>query len=97
MCALPAVSPEEVHALAVAVFQAKRDRKSSLFLHLTSPHLSSSSPALSSHPVGEDVLGIAAALFKHAGQEGETNALYTYAQLLRTGESHLTQCTAGHH
>ena len=35
--------------------------------------------------VGGDVLPIAAALFQQAGQEGETNSLYTFAQLLRTG------------
>jgi TPR repeat protein len=36
--------------------------------------------------VGGDVLPIAAALFQQAGQEGETNSLYTFAQLLRTGQ-----------
>ena len=36
-------------------------------------------------PVGGDVLPMAAALFQEAGQRGETNSLYTFAQLLRTG------------
>lgn len=35
--------------------------------------------------VGEDVLEMAAALFQYSGEQGDTNALYTYAQLLRTG------------
>lgn len=30
---------------------------------------------------------LAAALFQYAGEHGDTNALYTYAQLLRTGIS----------
>lgn len=33
---------------------------------------------------------VAAGLFGHAGEQGDHNALYTYAQLLRTGG-----CTAG--
>ena len=74
-----AVSAKEIYALAVAVFQAKDKGVSpaftETFIHLVSPPPS----------VGEDVLQVAAVLFQHAGQQGETNALYTYAQLLRTG------------
>lgn len=33
---------------------------------------------------------MAAALFQYAGEQGDTNALYTYAQLLRTGTLSLT-------
>lgn len=35
---------------------------------------------------------MAAALFQYAGEEGDTNALYTYAQLLRTGPLSPTTC-----
>lgn len=36
--------------------------------------------------VGSDVLEIVVPLFECAGELGDNNGLYTYAQLLRTGE-----------
>ena len=33
------------------------------------------------------LVGLAAHLFGYAGEQGDHNALYTYAQLLRTGKS----------
>ena len=42
-------------------------------------------PSLPPAPVGQDAVQIAAPLFLCSGELGDTNALYTYAQLLRTG------------
>ena len=38
--------------------------------------------------VGSNVLEIVVPLFQYAGDLGDTNAFYTYAQLLRTGKAH---------
>ena len=38
--------------------------------------------------VNPDSIDIAASLFEYAGELGDTNALYTFAQLLRTGTPH---------
>ena len=53
-------SPEEIHALAVAVFSTK--------------------------DVDASVLRVATQLFAYAGNLGDHNAQYTYAQLLRMGK-----------
>lgn len=38
--------------------------------------------------VGSNVLEIVVPLFQYAGDLGDANAFYTYAQLLRTGKAH---------
>ena len=53
-------SPEEIYALAVAVYSTK--------------------------DVDSSVLRVATQLFAYAGNLGDHNAQYTYAQLLRTGK-----------
>lgn len=82
------VSGEEVYTLAVTVFNSRNHGDGELTLHyFCAQHSISHFFAFSSKScsVSQGSVEIAASLFEYAGDLGDANALYTFAQLLRTG------------
>lgn len=72
------VSPADIYTLAAAVFQVQQTGLSRVW-YAVSCDISCA--------IASGALEVASELFQLSHQLGDTNATYTYAQLLRTGQS----------
>ena len=82
----PSLSLSHSLTYSLTTFSLSLSRIHSPSLSLSHTHTHTHTYSLSLSPAGEDAVQVAAALFHRAGEEGETDSLYTYAQLLRTGQ-----------